>query len=225
MKTKTPPLLVAIVGGSGAGKTWLAEKLQAFLGPEATRLALDDFYRDRSHLPITQRARINFDHPRAIDWAAVQCALRDYLAGRPVHRPVYDFRTHCRMARTKVLPSKPVLIMDGLWLLRRPSLRRLFDLRIFIDCPTRARWRRRLARDLRSRGRSRTWIGRQFWETVEPMHRRFVTPQRRWADLVLPGTFGQREVKQIAEWLRKRAVPGIWRPPALADRRKQREVA
>jgi uridine kinase len=201
------PLLVAIVGGSGAGKTWLARKLETAFAPEAARISLDDFYRDRSHLPPARRQQVNFDHPRAIDWGALECALEDCLAGKIVRLPVYDFKSHCRFSRTQVLLPKRLLILDGLWLFRQRTLRRLFDWRIFIDCPFRTRRQRRLARDLRTRGRTRASVQRQFRDSVQPMHDRFVAPQRRWADVVLPGDFGRREVRQIVRQLRSRMIP------------------
>src|SRR5262245_32229390 len=123
--------LVAIVGGSGAGKSWLARKLQTALGSRAVRISLDDFYRDRSHTSPARRANINFDHPRAIDWPAVERAVRDLRSGRTARLPRYDFKTHCRLREENILTPKPVVLIEGLWLLRRPSLRRLFDWRIF----------------------------------------------------------------------------------------------
>lgn len=201
---KHSPLLVAIVGGSGAGKSWLADKLHAALGRDAARLSLDDFYRDRSKLSPGQRARINFDHPRAIDWDGLTALLRGIATGRAVSAPSYDFKTHCRRAAGRMVHPKPVLLMDGLWLLRRPALRKLFALKIFIDCPARLRWRRRLARDVASRGRTRASIREQFRKMVEPMHGRFVESQRRWADVVLKSNFNEREARRLAEQLRAR---------------------
>ena len=116
--------------------------------------------------------------------------------------PCYDFKTHCRLPNQKVLQPKPVILMDGLWLMRRPSLRRLFALRIFLKCPIRTRLQRRLARDVRSRGRTAVAVKHQFWKTVEPMHREFVEPQQWWADLVLAPGWGEEEVGEIAERLR-----------------------
>ncbi len=198
IKTKPAPLLVAIVGGSGAGKSWLADQLQAMLGRQAARVSLDDFYRDRSHLPSARRARINFDHPRAIDWRRLEEALGDCLAGRITRLPQYDFQNHVRRTATQLLRPAPVILMDGLWLLRRPKLRRIFDLSIFIECPVETRLSRRLARDVKSRGRTRASIRRQFLETVEPMHQRHVAPQVRRAEIQLQTPVRPRDVRQIA---------------------------
>src|SRR6266404_2555013 len=168
------PILVAIVGGSGSGKSHLAGKLQAGLGRHAARLSLDDFYRDRSRLSPALRARVNFDHPGAIEWRLVERALRRCLAGKPAQIPRYNFATHSRSARSETFKPRPVALVDGLWLLRRPALRSLFALRVFIDCPRRTRLSRRLTRDQRSRGRTATSIRQQFQATVEPMHARYV---------------------------------------------------
>jgi len=204
MKTRKPTLLVAIVGGSGAGKTWLAEHLRTVLGRRRTaRLSLDDFYRDRSHVPPARRARVNFDDPRAIDWPALECVLRALRAGRPARVPVYDFATHCRLARMKTLLPKPVVLVDGLWLLRRRSVRQLFALTVFMACPGRLRLSRRLARDVRERGRTRASVLRQFREIVEPMHRRFVAPQARWADVVLDGRADPQAIQRLASRLQE----------------------
>jgi uridine kinase len=198
------PLLVAIVGGSGAGKTWLAKKLCAALDPDAAFFSLDDFYRDCSRIPPERRAKINFDHPRTIDWESMEKVLSDLRSGHPARLPRYDFKTHCRVREKTALACKPMVLVDGLWLLHRRSLRRLFDLRIFIDCPTRTRRGRRLLRDLRTRGRTRTSILEQLKNTVEPMHERFVAPQRKWADIVLRHSFGTGDVRRIARQLREK---------------------
>jgi uridine kinase len=198
-----PPLLVAIVGGSGAGKTWLAKKLHAELGPDAAYFSLDDFYRDCSRIKPERRAKINFDHPRTIDWECMEKVLADLKAGRAARLPRYDFKTHSRIREKMALACKPMVLVDGLWLLHRRSLRRLFALKIFIDCPARTRRGRRLLRDLRSRGRTRISILEQLKNTVEPMHERFVAPQRKWADVVLRHTFDSGEVRRLARHLRE----------------------
>ncbi len=198
------PLLVAIVGGCGAGKTWLAKKLQQALNPDATHFSLDDFYRDCSRIRPERRAKINFDHPRTIDWLAMEKVLADLRAGRATRLPRYDFKTHCRVRDKSALAHKPVVLVDGLWLLHRRSLRRVFGLKIFIDCPVRTRRGRRLVRDLRSRGRSRVSILEQLKNTVEPMHTRFVAPQQKWADVVLRHNFGTPEIRRLARQLREK---------------------
>jgi uridine kinase len=211
-ETASKPILIAIVGGSGSGKTWLAKRLEDKLGRMATRLSLDDFYRDRSHLSPAQRARLNFDHPRAIDWPRFEQALRDLRAARPAGVPCYDFATH-RRPRERVLHAKPIILVEGLWLLRRRQLARAFELSLFLDCPARVRFQRRLQRDLRSRGRTVDSIRRQFRTTVEPMHRRHVVPQSRLADLRIKTIPGRRQVIDLAARIR-----GLrFRPPNKKD--------
>lgn len=202
-------VIIGIAGGSGSGKSWLAERLTASLAPDVAHLSLDDFYVDRSHLSLARRARINFDHPRAIDWQALEQAVRRLRAGRPARVPAYDFSTHCRQPFTKLVPPKGIVLIEGLWTLRRPLLRRLLDARIFLACGPRTRLRRRLARDLKARGRTRESVCRQFRLVVEPMHRRFVEPQARWADVVLREGWGKLEariVSEVARSLRQEAA-------------------
>jgi uridine kinase len=191
--------LIAIVGGSGSGKSWLAQQLERKLAPDAACLSLDDFYLDRSHLTPARRARLNFDHPLAIDWKRLSRALRALRGGRPARVPIYDFTTHCRGPQDRLLQPKPVLLVEGLWLLHRRELRRLFDFSIFLNVSSQRRFERRLRRDLSERRRHRASVQEQFTRMVEPMHRKYVAPQARWADLVLSKTCSIRQVTQIAK--------------------------
>jgi uridine kinase len=201
MKSKPAPLLVAIVGGSGAGKSWLARRLQSILGPKAARISLDDFYRDRPELTLARRALINFDHPRAIDWPLVERVLRDCLAWRRARVPQYDFKTHARLPQSRILRPKPVILVEGLWLLRNPKLRRLFNASIYIDCPAKVRLSRRLGRDSLSRGRTEESVRRCFGKVVEPMNARFVTPQSRRAGILLKSPITSADVRRVAAQL------------------------
>jgi uridine kinase len=190
--------LIAIVGGSGAGKTWLSTRLQTLLGKEATRLSQDDFYRDLSHLSPARRERVNFDHPRAIDWERLREALTGFLRGEQVLIPCYDFATHTRRKEPSWCRPKRVMLVEGLWLLRPPLLRRMFGFKIFVDCPEIMRFDRRVQRDLAERGRTRRSVEQMFYSRVRPMHERFVIPQRRWADLVLASPPTENDVMLAA---------------------------
>jgi uridine kinase len=194
-----PVKLVAIVGGSGSGKSWLAQQLETQLAPDAACLSLDDFYLDRSHLSPARRARINFDEPRAIDWRRLTRVLRSLRGGRPARVPIYDFTTHCRRQQHRFLKPKPVLLVEGLWLLHRRELRRLFDLSIFLNVSRQRRFERRLRRDVSERGRGRASVEEQFRRMVEPMHHKYVAPQAKWADLVVSKTCSVGQMTQIAK--------------------------
>lgn len=197
MTMNSPIKLIAITGGSGAGKTWLANWLQRALGDNATRLALDDFYRDRSELPLEARAEINFDHPDAMDWPEFERVLDDCRRGCPTWTPRYDFATHTRRPAGNWLAPAPLVLVEGLWLLWHPRIAERFDLTLFLDCPAQLRLERRLARDRAERGRSAESVRAQFQNTVAPMHERFVAPQAAKADIVLSAPPGEAELGEL----------------------------
>jgi len=180
-------VLVAIAGGSGSGKTWLAQALRRRLGRRAALLSLDDFYRDLGHLTPARRARRNFDRPAAIDWAALAAVLDGIAAGGRPPVPRYDFTRHTRHGQSRRWTPRPVVLVEGLWPWVRPALRERFDLRIYRDTATPVRRERRLERDTRERGRTATSVRRQWREQVEPMFRRHVAPQRDRAHVVVGG--------------------------------------
>jgi uridine kinase len=202
MNTEMPSKLIALVGGSGAGKSWLAARLRREFGDEATTLSLDDFYRDLSHLMPSERDKINFDHPGAIDWPLFEGVLRELQHGITVLAPRYSFVSHTRLTERESLSPRPFIFVEGLWLLRPAHLRELFDLRVFLDCTESLRWSRRLARDFNERGRTADAIYEQFWHVVAPMHKRFVEVQKDWADLVIEQPTSKTELSRLIATIR-----------------------
>lgn len=177
----TPVQHIAVLGGSGSGKTWLAGHLCAAFGTQAVRLSLDHFYLDLSHLKPEARARVNFDDPAAIDWEAAREVLRDLSEGRTANIPAYDFATHTRLPGYQPLAPTGLVVWDGLWLLHPPWLREQFVYSVFVDCSVSERLARRIERDVRHRGRTEESVRQQFNQQVQPMHERFVEPQRELA--------------------------------------------
>lgn len=193
--------LIAVVGGSAAGKGWLVTRLCRLLRDKAAHLQLDDFYRDRSHLPPARRARVNFDVPHAIDWPWAERVLRACCAGESADVPRYDFATYSRVAASAPWSPRPLVFVDGLWLLRPPAVRRLFDLKIFLDTPTDLRRSRRLLRDVTERGYTPDSVHQRLRTLVEPMHDRYVEPQKRWADIILEQPFKEEDLRRLADRL------------------------
>jgi uridine kinase len=197
MKTEPQTKLIAIVGGSGSGKTWLAAHLKKALGSQAALLSLDDFYFDLSKLPPEAREQINFDHPQTIDWPLFDRILDDCLSGQATGIPQYDFVTHARLPQIELFQPAPIVLVEGLWLLDSPKRRNLFDLKIFLDCPESLRIKRRLVRDVTGRGRTPASVRDQFHKTVAPMHERYVAPQMKFADIVLGHEPGERDLREL----------------------------
>jgi uridine kinase len=195
------PVHVAVVGGSGSGKTWLAEKLAAALAPRAARLSLDDFYRDLSPFPKAERDAVNFDDPAAIDWEALRAATSMMRVNESLALPVYDFATHTRKNLPRIFLPPPLVVWDGLWLLHHDWLREKFALTIFVDCGADERFRRRSERDVCERGRSFESVRCQFFEHVQPMHEKFVEPQRYQARQIAASPLGAAEFDALVQKL------------------------
>lgn len=196
------PVLVAIAGGSGAGKTWVAHELIRRLAPHAAVLSLDDFYRDLADLNWDERVAVNFDDPNAIDWRLFIESLRKIKAGKAADIPRYNFARHTRHVGGRRWKTKPVVVVEGLWPFWRRDLKALYDLRVFKKAEPRLRLARRTRRDVRERGRTGEAVERQWKSQVAPMYRRFVRPQAVWADVLLPGVVPERRLERIAAKIR-----------------------
>jgi uridine kinase len=196
------PILIAVVGGSASGKTTLARDLAQALRPSANLLSQDAFYLDAAHLPPARRARLNFDHPRRIDWPLLSSVLDDALQGRPVSIPRYSFEAHARETATDRLSPKRFLIAEGLWLLARRDIRSRCALCVFVACPSSERLRRRLDRDTTERGRTRSQVLRQWRGHTEPGFHQFVAPQLNLAHEVLRSPVAAPQVADLARRIR-----------------------
>ncbi len=179
--------VLGIAGGSGSGKTTVAERLVAGLAQHPVELIDHDaYYRDRSGLSDAERLRINYDHPDAIETELLVAHLAELRAGRAVEIPQYDFRHHVRRAETRRIAPAPVVIVEGILVLADERLRAHMDLKIFVDTDADIRLMRRLERDIEQRGRTFAQVREQYDTTVRPMHLAFVEPSKRFADLIIP---------------------------------------
>lgn len=196
------PQMVGITGGSCSGKTWLSNRLLQIFGDMACHISLDQFYKDLSAMPTEEREGVNYDHPSAIEWRKFEQVLEDCLDGRTTKMPQYDFSSHTRLAEEVELEPKPIVIVDGLWILAKPRIRRFFDFSIYLRCPQEIRLQRRLDRDGLERGRSKQSVRNQFKKDVVPMQRLFVEPQSRWADLTIDQPVTDDDLVRICRPLR-----------------------
>lgn len=180
-------VLVGIAGGTGSGKTSLAVKIRDRVGEDrCLLLAQDSYYKDGSTLSPAAQAAINYDHPDAFDTSLLVQDLRDLRAARPVPHLVYDHASYARRVLPDPLKPRPVVILEGILVLAEEPLRRLMDIKLFIDTDADVRILRRLQRDILDRGRSFESVTRQYLESVRPMHLEFVEPSKRYADLIIP---------------------------------------
>lgn len=198
------PLVIGIAGGSGSGKTTIAEAMARELGPDRAVLILHDaYYRDQSDRPLEERAQQNYDHPEALETDLLVRHVRALLGGEAVEQPVYDFRTHTRLAETRRVQPRRVILIEGVLALADPALRELMDLKIFVDTDPDIRFMRRLRRDLNERGRSMDSVFQQYLATVRPMHIQFVEPSRAFADLVIPEGYNTGAVGTVLAMVRE----------------------
>ncbi len=198
------PLIVGICGGSGSGKSTLVRQVLRLLpGRSVALVEQDAYYKDGSHLSMAERRAINYDHPAAVDNALLARHLTALRRGQAVERPVYDFTTYTRRAETAHLEPAEIIIVEGILILESARLRRLMDLKLYVDTDSDIRFIRRLTRDMQDRGRSLDSVVAQYLSTVRPMHLEFVEPSRRYADVIIPeGGLNEAATEMIAARLR-----------------------
>lgn len=187
MEVQSTPVVIGIAGGTGSGKTTVADVILERAGAENIALLPHDaYYKDLSDLPKTQRDLVNFDHPDSLESSLMESHILSLQVWQPVEIPVYDFSTHSRTEQTIRIEPQPVVLVEGILLFAEPSLRRLFDVKIFVDTPADIRFIRRLQRDMMERGRTLESVIHQYETTVRPMHLKFVEPSKRYADVIIP---------------------------------------
>ncbi|HXO21419.1 MAG TPA: uridine kinase [Thermoanaerobaculia bacterium] len=182
-----PPCVLGVAGGTGSGKTTVARAILEAVGQDRIAfLEQDSYYRDVDWKSEAEILHYNFDHPAALDNDLLEHHVAALKSGHAVELPIYDFRRHRRVAQTRQVAARPVVLLEGILLFVEPSLRNLLDFKIFVDTDPDIRLIRRLRRDLAERGRTLEDVLRQYLETVRPMHLEFVEPSKRWADVILP---------------------------------------
>jgi uridine kinase len=180
-------LIIGICGGTGSGKTTVANRiLESVSASEVVFLQQDSYYRNITDLPLDYRNIANFDHPDALDNDLLVNHVRRLKAGEAVELPVYDFRTHTRLNETHHVEAKPIVIVEGILIFADPRLLEQMDIKVFVDTPDDIRFIRRLRRDLDERGRTVESVIEQYVATVRPMHMQFVEPSKRHADVIIP---------------------------------------
>ena len=181
------PFVIGVAGGSGSGKSTVTRQVLASIGPEMAAVVMqDDYYRDQTHIAPDERPNTNYDHPDAFDWPLMMQHVKALRHGEAIEMPVYDFALHNRSSKTITVKPAPVIVIEGLFALYDAWLRKMMSLKLFVDTAPDVRFIRRLQRDISERGRSTQSVIDQYLETVRPMHKQFIEPTKREADVILP---------------------------------------
>jgi len=187
MTKQNTSLVIGIAGGTGSGKTTIADYILETVGAEKISfLPHDAYYHELGDLSQEDRAKINFDHPSSLETGLLIDHIHQLKAGNPIELPHYDFKNHTRTGETTTIEPHQILIIEGILIFAEPKLRELFDLLIYVDTDADIRFIRRLRRDIEERGRTTESVIDQYLETVRPMHLEFVEPSKRYASVIIP---------------------------------------
>ena len=178
--------IILIGGGSASGKTYVLRKvLEKIPAEKITVVSIDDYYKDFSILPMEERAKINFDHPKAFDWKLMNEQLKALKNGQTIEKPKYDFTIHGRSKETETVEPKELIVIEGIMALVNKDLRAIGDLKVYINASRERRLVRRIERDQKERGRSYESIIEQYFSTVLPMYEEIIVPSQYYADLII----------------------------------------
>ncbi|MEK7277161.1 MAG: uridine kinase [Chloroflexota bacterium] len=209
MTLSHPPVIIGLAGGTGSGKTTVANAILKKVGAERISVVPHDaYYRNLTQLPRAQRDIVNFDHPDSLDTDLLIQHIRQLKSGQPIDLPVYDFTIHSRTADTRRIEPRPVIIVEGILIFAELPLRELFDVKIYVDTDADLRFIRRLQRDVAERGRTPDSVVHQYLSTVRPMHLEFVEPSKRYADVIIPeGGLNEVAIEMVAARIEALLLP------------------
>jgi len=180
-------LIIGIAGGTGSGKTTVVNKIiQELPTDEVCVISQDSYYNATDNLSYAERVKINFDHPRAIDFDLIVAHLKELKEGKTVDQPVYSFVTHNRTIDVIKTHPRKVVIVEGILIFNNEELRNLFDIKIFVHADTDERLIRRVRRDINDRGRDINEVLTRYQDTLKPMHQQFIEPTKNYADIIIP---------------------------------------
>ncbi|WP_347925109.1 uridine kinase [Pontimicrobium sp. SW4] len=180
-------LIIGIAGGTGCGKTTVVNQILNELPEgEVGVISQDSYYQDTTHLSYEERVKINFDHPRSIDFGLLANHLKELKNQKPINQPVYSFVQHNRTGDTILTHPRKVMIVEGILILTNPELRDMFDIKIFVHADSDERLIRRLKRDISERGRDLDEVLSRYQTTLKPMHEQFIEPMKEYADIIIP---------------------------------------
>ena len=180
-------LIIGIAGGTGSGKTTVVQQIMNELpAAEVGIISQDSYYRETTELSYEERVKINFDHPRSIDFELLAQHLKNLKEGKAIEQPVYSFVTHNRTGDKILTQPRKVMIVEGILILSDPLLRELFDIKIFVHADSDERLIRRLRRDINERGRDMDEVLNRYQNTLKPMHEQFIEPTKAFADIIIP---------------------------------------
>lgn len=180
-------ILIGIAGGTGSGKTTLANKVvESFGSDEVSILRHDNYYKRHDEMTYDERSLLNYDHPDAFDTELLYEHIKMLKSGQAIEMPVYDYTVHNRSDEVIVVNPAPVIVLEGILIFAEPSLCELMDIKVFVDTDADVRILRRILRDVKERERSLDSVISQYLTTVKPMHEQFVEPSKRRADIIIP---------------------------------------
>ena len=182
------PILIGIAGGTASGKTSIARILNDYYKDSKSIQIIkeDDYYKDQSDMPMEDRYKTNYDHPFAFDFDLLYSQLKDLLNNKTIEKPTYDYTVHNRSDKTEIIEPTEVVILEGLFALYNPEIRRMEDIKIFVETDADIRFIRRLKRDIKERNRTIESVIEQYTTTVKPMHELFIEPTKKYANIIIP---------------------------------------